>query len=432
MAKVKPHDGARSATYEPLLDTESSLMFFLAEPAITTVTFFKGADSKASIAWLRERLTDICKYNPWLAGRLVKNKKTHKNLLLEIPSPVANDEDIDSIICHDENVRSKLAGISSKSKYEDLVDAILKSDAVVGPGYKLIGKRDRRIAKFTLVPVDNDQVALIVSMTHAVVDGFTYYRIISMLSGEIEELSAARKHDFVPASSEAIGKKEYKFLNSTPFLICCLRSMLCGSKSKIAARYIDQDKIISGKEKVKLGFVSTNDIITSSFARATKADILLMAINLRNRVKGTDQNDAGNYESVLLHDSSSASTPQSIRKTLQGGAPFKRAGDTSLPGFFKTASSKVALITNWSFPQIWKANLKIFDHGGAKTVPIDLHLPVYNTKDIAFPLGIIFRPKADRLAILYGGSERQISYDKLIEVGGPIAEPVSSAMFPDG
>jgi hypothetical protein len=88
------------------------------------------------------------------------------------------------------------------------------------------------------------------------------------------------------------------------------------------------------------------------------------------------------------------------------------------------------LITNWSFPEIWKANLKLFDASGAKTVPIELHLPVYNTTDIAFPLGIIFRPKADRLAILYGGGARDISYDKLVEVGCPIAEPVATSMFP--
>ncbi|KAL7511797.1 hypothetical protein ACHAXN_008739 [Cyclotella atomus] len=384
MAKVKPHDGTnKSSVYQPLLDTESSLMFFLAEPAITTVTFFN-----------------------------------------------VSDEDVDSIICSDDNVISSLSKVSSKSKYDDLVKAILKSNAVVGPGYKLIGKRDCRVAKFTLVPVDNGQVALIASITHAVADGYTYYKILSMLSSEIEELSAARKHDFVSASIDAIGTNEFKLLNSTPFLFCCLKSMLCGSKAKIEARYIDQDKVITAKEKVKDGFVSTNDSVTSAFARATEANLLLMAINLRNRVKITDQNDVGNYESVLVHDSISASTPLSLRKTLQGGAPFKRDGDTKLPGFFKTACSKVTLITNWSFPEIWKANLKLFDASGAKTVPIELHLPVYNTADIAFPLGIIFRPKADRLAILYGGGARDISYDKLVEVGCPIAEPVATSMFP--
>eukprot|EP00956_Cyclotella_meneghiniana_P026811 scaffold58905_cov66-Cyclotella_meneghiniana.AAC.2 len=430
MAKIRPHDGAKSSTYQPLLDTESSLMFFLAEPAITTVTFFKGADAKTSSAWLKDRLAAICNVNPWLAGRLVKDKKVHKNVLLEIPTPIPTDEDINAIIC---NVDRELTRISSKSKYEDVVNAILKSDAVVGPGYKLVGKRDRRVAKFTLVPMNNnDEVALIASITHAVSDGYTYYKIMSMLNGDIEELSPVRKHDFVTASIDAIGAKEYKFLSSTSFLICCLKSMMCGSKANIEARYIDQDKIISSKEKVKDGFVSTNDIVTSSFARATKVDILLMAINLRNRVKGTNEKDAGNYESVILHDSTSASTPQALRKTLTGGAPFKRDGNMALPGFFKTTRSKVALITNWSFPDVWKANLKLFDSSGAKTIPIALHLPVYNIKDIAFPLGIIFRANPDRLAIMYGGSTRDITYDKLIDVGCPIAEAVSTAMFPVG
>eukprot|EP00956_Cyclotella_meneghiniana_P024031 scaffold47924_cov41-Cyclotella_meneghiniana.AAC.1 len=428
----RPHDdGAEStSTYQPLLDTESSLVHFLAEPAITTVTFFKGAvDAKSSSAWLKDRLTAICHDNPWLTGQLVKNKKIHKNVLLEIPSPIPTDEDINAIICNGDS--AELSRISSKSKYEDIANAILKSDAVVGPGYKLIGKRDHRVAKFTLIQMDNkDEVALIASITHAISDGYTYYKIMSMLNGDIEELSPVRKHDFITASIDAIGAKEHKFLSSTSFMICCLKSMLCGSKPNMDARYIDQDKVILCKEKVQDGFVSTNDIVTSSFARATKVDILLMAINLRNRVKGTNENDAGNYESVILHDSKSASTPQALRKTLTGGAPFKRAGDTALPGVIKTVRSKVGMMTNWSFLDVWEANLKLFDSSGDQTIPIALHLPVYNIKDIAFPTGIIFRANPDRVAIMYGGSARDITYDKLIDAGCPIAEPVSTEMFP--
>ena len=433
MAKVTPlkDDANSSVIYQPLLDTESSLMFFLAEPAITTITFFKGADAKLSSVWLVNRLTEICNVNPWLVGRLVKNKRLHKNVLLEIPR-IVTEEDVHSILCQDETVTSKLSRISTKSKYEDLVDVILKSDVVVSPGYKLIGRKDRRIAKFTLVPVDNEQVALIASITHAVSDGYTYYKVMSMLSGDIVELSYVRQHEFVPASIEAIGTKEYKFLNSASFLICCLRSMLRTSKDKrIDARYIDQDKIICSKEKVQDGFVSTNDIITSSFAQATKADILLMAINLRNRIKFAHFCHSGNYESVIVHDSISASTPRALRKTLNGGASFKRDGDKRLPGFFKTVFCKVSMITNWSFPEIWKADLKLFHSSGEKSIPLDLHLPVYNVKDIAFPLGIVFRAKADRLAILYGGNTGEISYDRLTEVGGPIGAPVSTAMFPN-
>lgn len=65
-AKVKPHKGnndVSNITFEPLLEPESSLMFFLSEPAISTISFFnKGdVDLERSRKWLKERLTLICK-----------------------------------------------------------------------------------------------------------------------------------------------------------------------------------------------------------------------------------------------------------------------------------------------------------------------------------------------------------------------------------
>eukprot|EP00970_Alexandrium_tamarense_P006211 scaffold1052_cov198-Alexandrium_tamarense.AAC.29 len=429
MAQVQPqHDcSTTTTTYQPLLDPESSLMVFLAEPAITTVTFFKNGDVKQSFDWLKDRLTLICKANPWLTGRLVKNKKIHTNLLLATPQPVT-EEDVDAILCNDENVLSELSEINSNTKYDVLVEKLLKSKAVVGPGYKLIGK-DSRVARFTLFPAAEGQMVLVFSMTHAVSDGFTYYSILSMLSGEIEELSSIRKHDFVPASLDAIGRKEEKYMKSTSFLICCIRSMMCGSKAKIDTRFVDTDKIVKWKESVKVGFISTNDIITSTFAQATRSDIMLMAINLRNKVKEADDTDAGNYELAIVHDAKSSAKPQLIRQTLQEGPPFNRKGDKALPGFFKTIGCKVSMITNWAFPQ-FKANLKLFDANGVKDIPIHLHLPIYNPKDIAFPLAIVFKPCAGRLAVMYGGSPRVLNYDRLREVEAPVGEQVNSSMFP--
>jgi len=66
MTRVEP-----SAKYQPLMNTESSLMFFLAEPAITTISFFKGdVDIDKSKAWLKDRLTSIARANPWLGKRV--------------------------------------------------------------------------------------------------------------------------------------------------------------------------------------------------------------------------------------------------------------------------------------------------------------------------------------------------------------------------
>ena len=323
MSRVQPHNVNTTTTYEPLLDTESSLMVFLSEPAISTISFFQGdVDLEASKLWLKERLTQIVTANPWLAGRLVKNKKVHKNLLLAIPRPVTN-EDVDALICNDED--GSLSNINTETKYEVICNKLLKSKQVVGPGYKLVGK-DLRCSKFTLAKVGQGQVALVVSITHAISDGHTYYKIMSMLNGDVEALSSTRKFDFINKSMEAIGSKESKFLSSFAFLLCCLKSMLFGGKAKLDARYIDENLIKEWKdsESVHDGFISTNDIVTSTFAKATNSDLLLMAINLRNRVEDAKEDDAGNYSLVVLHDKESSATPSGVRRLLNDGPPFTR------------------------------------------------------------------------------------------------------------
>ena len=136
---------------------------------------------------------------------------------------------------------------------------------------------------------------------------------MSMLSGEVEALSSIRKHDYVPKSKEAIGIKENSYLSSGAFTMCCIKSMMCGSKAQLDARFIDKDKILELKDGAKDGYITTNDIITSSFSRATKSDIMLMAINLRKRVQEADENDAGNYSLVVLHDADSSASPAGIR-----------------------------------------------------------------------------------------------------------------------
>lgn len=362
------------------------------------------------------------------------------------------EEDIDALIQHD--VDDDLCSISTDTSYEVICDKLLKSKMVVGPGYKLVGK-EKPVSKFSLVKLAEGQVALIVSITHAVADGkntmrffvlldnvtsgqcynqplpgYTYYKIMSMLSGDVQELSPTRKHDFVPKSMEAIGSKEFKYLSSFSFMLCCIKSMVCGSKAKLGAHFVDEQKVEELKADAKNGFVSTNDILTSTFSRATKSDMLLMAINLRKRVKEADEMDAGNYSMVVLHDAESSSSPSGIRQVLGDGPPFVRKGNKGLPGFFKTVNSKVAMITNWAFPD-FKADIRLLNANGEKSTPLDLHLPIpYHPKEIAFPIAVIFKPRAGKLGILYGGSPRSVSSDSLIESGAPLGEPLSSEMFP--
>jgi len=278
-------------------------------------------------------------------------------------------------------------------------------------------------------------------------------------NGDVQGLSSARKHDFVSKSVEAIGQEESKYLQSLSFGmidfaapsfrcfasacffvsycvtailgLCCIKSMLCGSKAKFGANFVDEHKVKELKDGTEHERISTNDILTSAFSRATRSDLTLMAINLRKRVKETDDIDAGNYSLVVLYDTEGSASPSVIRQSLNEGPPFTRKGGKPLPGFFKTINLKVAMITNWAFPQ-FQADMALLSADGENNVPLELHLPIpYHPKQVAFPIGVIFRPRAGKLGILYGGAPRNMSGDGLITAGAPIGERISSEMFPD-
>ncbi len=77
---------------EILLDIESQLSMLM-EPGITTISFFTGDKP----IYLRQRVLEICKANPWLVGTLYRDKKVHKkNALLSHPVDVT-DADVDRV-----------------------------------------------------------------------------------------------------------------------------------------------------------------------------------------------------------------------------------------------------------------------------------------------------------------------------------------------
>jgi len=353
----------------------------------------------------------------------VKNKKIdRKNVLLAIPQQMT-EKDVDAIICEDAS--GALSAISTQTPYDVITEKLLKSNAVVGPGYKLVGKVDLRVAKFTLTQIGNGEVALIVSITHAVADGYTYYKIMNMLgTGEVQILSATKKHEVVQEVKHAIGLKEAKFLSSFPFALCCIKSMITSSKVKLDACYIDEEKVKEWKDEAAKYdyYISTNDILTSTFSTAKNSDILLMAINLRGRVKEADENDAGNYSLVVLHDQESARTPKGVRQVLRDGPPFTRKND-KLPGFFKIVGAKVSLVTNWAFPS-YNADLALPSTSGSN-IPLELHLPIMNPKEVAFPMAIIFKPCMGKLGIISSASTASLR-----QANAPLGAKINDLMFP--
>ena len=432
MAKTAPMN---ETIYEPLLDTESSMMVFLGEPSVTTISLFKDVDHANSVTYLKQRLTLICQANPWIAGRLIKDKTKHKdNVILAMPSSI-HEHDVDTIFSTEED--SILTPLNTTTPFSHLCTTIDKSSAMVPIGYRLIG-RDQRVTKFTFIQnKDKNECFLIVSMTHAVVDGHTYYKIMSMLTEQqdITSLSFRRKHEFVPQMKEATGIQEYKMLTSPGMLMSMIPAMICGTPALCHARFVDVAEVERIKTEASArtssssaSFAcSTNDILTSTFAQAIPADLIFMATNFRERVPLVTDMDAGNYESVIVYDQASTTTPEAIRASLRAGIPFQRVGGNPLPGFWKLLRTRYGMITNWAFSE-FRADLKLRTESNEEA-PMALHLPIMSPSFVIFPIAVIFRPCEGKLAVLYMGSARDLQMKRLEASGAPLGPSLNEVMF---
>lgn len=432
----------KEQSFLPLMKFESSTALLM-EPGITTINFFSDGNNKidydTSLRMLKSRMKNICEANPWLVGRLVRNKQKHKGLLCcAYPRNISND-DIDAIFVTT-NLDEMKSLSSSVTPYPEITKAMKKSGAIVKTGHQLINKSDR-VTKLTFLPIANgNEYALSFSIAHAVADGFTYYRIFSMLSNKsaIESLQEKRVQNFEASTIESIGLKEQKFLHSPWLLGNVISRWAFSSPMQVSANFVDADKISKVKEDAKNRhsedpnfYVSTNDILTSSFGRESKVDALLMAFNLRGRHADATESHAGNYESVLYYDEESFKTPDVIRESLRNGAPYKRFSGNELPSWSKQLRFKFSFITSWSF-SYFNADLHLWDsqEGTSSSHLVKLHLPIYDVYGIPpVPMGIIFKPCNGKLALMYFYPSKNKFYKDKDNTNSCLGDTVNEVIF---
>jgi hypothetical protein len=278
-------------------------------PSITTTTFFKGNSAEASTK-LKENLVKVMKANPWLACTLAKaTSGPHK--LEMVYSGVFNESQIDKFFNPTAPfVTSKAPVLDSNMDFCTTCTAVSNTSAEVKKGSDTIGLNEPQIV-LSVIPdskTPTERFTVIFSISHVIVDGFTYYKLMDMLSSageEISTLNCVRKHEIQEQGDAAMGKDETAYMYSGAVICNVVGTMLCnGTKPLIESYYIDMDRVNKIKEKEKadsgVDYVSTNDVICSNFAGATNARTLLMPINFRDKLPTFTSNDAGNYEGALV------------------------------------------------------------------------------------------------------------------------------------
>merc|ERR1712196_259193 len=226
-----------------------------------------------------------------------------------------------------------------------------------------------------------------------------------MLSDDVPaaSLNPVRKHTFTPDSTRAMGEETSRFQLSGAVMCNAICGMLCGGGAQVACFHVNQDRVTKAKAEAidatpEASFVSTNDVLVSSFGLSVGARVLLMPINFRNRLPEYNDDDAGNYEGSLAFGAEEYRRPGLIRRTIQSAPPtFIRGGEgmtvEPFPSGLGAARCRLAMVTSWIFPCFEELNLP-----GCQQI---IHLPHSNPKLIPFDIALPFRPRAGETAVAF-------------------------------
>lgn len=355
-----------------LKDEAGGLMW---EMGITTITFYKGAFAPASAA-LRAQLTAVVQANPWLAGRLVKAKGGA--VIQHSAAGACAEDQISALFLSVPAAGAASAGFALPAPsqgYEAICTEMYKGKkVVVGAGSSLLGQ-DKPVTLLTVAESAPGEFALILSMSHVVGDGRTYYEVLKMLrpGAAVRGLPTARVMTFGDAMRDRCNRKALAWVDSPSAMCHYLPLMMgCGKKATCYAFSLDAEKVAAAKKKGAaeggVEFVTTNDVLTSGFFTACNARIGMMGLDCRGRLEGVGADLAGNYATALVMDEEVFGTPASLRK-MYATSPYQTTG-RPLPGCCCCGRASFAMVSNWSS---FAGDLVPLD--GCEMV---VHLPVKN------------------------------------------------------
>ncbi|KAL3935217.1 MAG: hypothetical protein SGBAC_009218 [Bacillariaceae sp.] len=396
--------------------------------AMSTFTWFKMTDKNynhdKTRQFLQDRFYQLIKANPWMIGRILKRDGEHSLVYpKELWEGTKDGPMSEYFQCLEDS------GVSTDTPYDQLGSKLSHLMLKTGPKEPL--------CRVTMLPPSSDKqhFAVVVTMSHVIGDGATFFKMNNMLLNVQEEIVSLNPQRITTTEEQQIeamgGEAEYKILQSGGFIANMITGVLASvfkPSKKASARFylVNQDGMTQEKEKFqysdtttkKKQYVSTNDVLSSWFFRNSTCMHGLMAINWRGRLSGHTDTHAGNYENVLFYRHDDFKTPDLIRKSISTNEKkqYGRQHVTDdedqepMPGFWGMASGTIALASNWA------------SFSKPSSIPgweEEMQIPLYDTSKLlpsTLAIMLIFRAGPRGTGVMVAGSP-----DKLVNLEKDVA-----------
>ena len=400
-----------------LLPVEETL--YLSFPPVTTVTWYDAQENAedglqlvASV--LRGRVNAVVRRNKWLAGRLVRRGR---GVYLTVPD--IEEEELAPFFVEAYGGDAILPGMSHRELKDRLANATDQPDRrqlAIKFGGECVD-RDEQIFRVSMVASSRQatRFAVVVSMSHVVGDGHTYFCMLKSILGGESALSVPptapamipeRLADFPETSSAMLGNVEsLRGMFYSGFTIAgeVFRNGLNPWRRPFRVRCyeIDSDWIQGEKDAhvptTEVPYVTTNDVITSWFLRRGEYDYALMTVNMRPYIDGLTPSHAGNYIQTVNYFPEMFATPGGIRLPLN--SKLKASRCTEVPGAGERFRLRMASITSWTSFSDEFSSLP----GCVKTLHVPFRNPrtgLLQTAGGWMDSALIFRPTPNTAAIM--------------------------------
>lgn len=290
--------------------------------------------------------------------------------------------------------------MTRRTKYTQYNDLFADFSVKVPVTSKLIG-RNHPVWKVTVIPDAVDfygQFAVVVSMSHIVGDGHTYYKLFHMLSAQnpVQSMNPCRRQDF-PAQMEAhMGAEEAFYLKKTnPDLVNETLKTAASPAQKAPRRAEEggsdretllftvsktwlEDQMRETADDAGIASVSQSDVILSWWFKTSNADIGLYPHQFRQQLPILNSLDAGNYNNPIPFTRDDYSTPQQIHGALEAG---RRSG-SSLSGAPLAPLPHVSTGKSLSIGVDWNRLSPKGTVPDEEGIVEDLHIPLFSVADL--------------------------------------------------